>query len=107
MKDIDLSSIDQDTRAGLASVLEDVSVGLAEVYGFDVDEIKQRLVTADQVPDGLFAIFGLLYAIQGFLLDPSDEGAVGYLTAAALAIEPVVYQAVGIEASDDSPLLDN
>jgi hypothetical protein len=80
----DVTTIDQDTRAGLASVLEEITEGLAEVYGFKIE---------------LFEIFAILYAIQGFLLDESDEVAVHYLVAAAMALEPVVFSALGTDST--------
>jgi hypothetical protein len=95
----DVTTIDQDTRAGLASVLEEITEGLAEVYGFKIEDIKQRLITPADAPNGLFEIFAILYAIQGFLLDESDEVAVHYLVAAAMALEPVVFSALGTDST--------
>ena len=102
-----MNTLDIDTRAGLSSVLEEVAEGLAEIYGFTVEDIKSRAVTPENTVDGLFPIFALLYAIQGFLLDPDDQTAVEYLTAAALVLEPVVYNAVGVDLMPEDTALEN
>lgn len=91
-----MQHLDADSRAGLASVLNDINDGIMEIYGATMEQIQTREISIHDLPRGVPAVIAILTLVEGFLLDPDDQDALDYLDAAALVIEPVAHDALGL-----------
>jgi len=103
---MDRVDFDVDVRAGFASVLDEVTKGICELW--EVDEAKLKQFDTEELakmPVGSEALFALLYSISAFLMETDTENSVSLLSEAAQGMEPAVLRHMGIQAIPISALL--
>ena len=90
---------DNDVRAGFAYAIEQVISGITELFDVDEEKLKKyEKETMAQLPDGVDAMFAILYSLVGFLLEENSEFAVKLLDSAAYGLQPAVQAHMGIVA---------